>query len=55
MLGAAQRGKNTTLLASTSAAGMGASLAVEGATTAALFESYYVVEMLATTLPSAGG
>jgi len=34
------RGKNTTLLASMSLAGMGPSLAVEGATTARVFETY---------------
>jgi transposase len=34
------RGKNTTLLASMSLEGMGACLAVEGATTATVFESY---------------
>ena len=33
------RGKNTTLLASMSVQGMGSSLAVEGATTAAVFPS----------------
>src|SRR5215213_5204879 len=33
------RGKNTTLLASMSVEGMGPSLAVEGATTAAVFEA----------------
>lgn len=34
------RGKNTTLLASMSAGGMGPSLAVEGGTTKAVFEAY---------------
>ena len=34
------RGRNTTLLASMSAEGMGSSLAVEGATTRAVFETY---------------
>jgi transposase len=34
------RGKNTTLLASMTLLGMGPSLAVEGATTAAVFETY---------------
>jgi hypothetical protein len=34
------RGKNTTLLASMSLEGMGSSLAVEGATTARVFETY---------------
>ena len=34
------RGRNTTLLASMSAEGMGPSLAVEGATTRAVFETY---------------
>ena len=35
-----RRGKNTTLLSSMSIEGMGASLAVEGATTARVFETY---------------
>ncbi len=35
-----KRGKNTTLLSSMSLEGMGASLAVEGATTARVFETY---------------
>ena len=35
-----KRGKNTTLLSSMSLEGMGASLAVEGATTAVVFEAY---------------
>jgi hypothetical protein len=34
------RGKNTTLLSSMSSSGMGPSLAVEGATTARVFETY---------------
>ena len=43
------RGKNTTLLASMSVEGMGPSLAVEGATTATVFEAY-VEKALAPTL-----
>ena len=43
------RGKNTTVLASMSLEGMGPTLAVEGATTAAVFEAY-VEEMLAPSL-----
>jgi transposase len=43
------RGKNTTLLSSMSVKGMGPSLAVEGATTAAVFEAY-VEKMLVPTL-----
>ncbi len=43
------RGKNTTLLCSMSMEGMGPSLAVEGATTAAVFETY-VERVLAPTL-----
>jgi transposase len=43
------RGKNTTLLASMNVEGMGPSLAVEGATTAAVFETY-VEWVLAPTL-----
>ena len=43
------RGKNTTLLASMSVQGMGSSLAVEEATTAAVFETY-VERVLAPTL-----
>jgi transposase len=43
------RGKNTTLLASMSLEGMGPSLAVEGATSATVFESY-VEQLLAPTL-----
>jgi hypothetical protein len=43
------RGKNTTLLASMSLEGMGPSLAVEGATTTRVFETY-VERVLAPTL-----
>jgi transposase len=43
------RGKNTTLLSSMSVKGMGPSLAVEGATTAAVFEAY-LEKVLAPTL-----
>jgi len=43
------RGKNTTLLSSTSLEGMGPSLAVEGATTAVVFEAY-VERVLAPSL-----
>ena len=43
------RGKNTTVLASMSVEGMGPSLAVEGATTARVFETY-VERVLAPTL-----
>ena len=43
------RGKNTTVLASMSLEGMGPSLAVEGATTARVFETY-VERVLAPTL-----
>jgi transposase len=43
------RGKNTTLLSSMSVKGMGPSLAVEGATTAAVFEAY-VEKVLVPTL-----
>lgn len=43
------RGKNTTLLASMSVEGMGPALAVEGSTTATVFETY-VGEVLAPTL-----
>ena len=39
------RGKNTTVLSSMSVEGMGPSLAVEGATTARVFETYYAVVM----------
>ncbi len=45
------RGKNTTLLASMSLEGMGPCLAVEGATSATIFESY-VEGVLAPTLKS---
>jgi transposase len=45
------RGKNTTLLASMSIEGMGHSLAVEGTTTATVFETY-VKKVLAPTLRS---
>jgi transposase len=43
------RGKNTTVLASMSVEGMGPSLAVEGATTSVVFETY-VERVLAPTL-----
>ena len=43
------RGKNTTVLASMSLEGMGSSLAVEGATTSAVFQTY-VERVLAPTL-----
>lgn len=43
------RGKNTTLLSSITVEGMGPSLAVEGATTAKVFEAY-VEQVLAPTL-----
>lgn len=43
------RGKNTTLLSSMTVEGMGPSLAVEGATTAAVFEAY-VERVLAPSL-----
>jgi transposase len=43
------RGKNTTVLSSMSAEGMGPSLAVEGATTSAVFEAY-VEQILTPTL-----
>jgi DDE superfamily endonuclease len=43
------RGPNTTLLASMSTEGMGPSLAVEGATTTAIFEAY-VQEVLSPSL-----
>ena len=46
---ARNRGKNTTLLASMSVEGMGPSLAVEGATTARVFETY-LERVLAPTL-----
>jgi len=44
-----KRGKNTTLLSSMSVEGMGPSLAVEGATTARVFETY-VEKVLAPSL-----
>ena len=44
-----KRGKNTTLLSSMTVGGMGPSLAVEGATTARVFETY-VKEVLAPKL-----
>ena len=44
-----RRGKNTTLLSSMTLCGMGASLAVEGATTARVFETY-VEEVLVPSL-----
>jgi transposase len=44
-----RRGKNTTLLASMTLEGMGPTLAVEGATTAAVFEAY-VEKVLAPSL-----
>jgi transposase len=44
------RGKNATLLASMSVEGMGPSLAVEGATTAAVFETYLERRVLAPAL-----
>jgi transposase len=44
-----KRGKNTTLLSSMTLLGMGPSLAVEGATTARVFETY-VKEVLAPSL-----
>jgi transposase len=44
-----KRGKNTTLLSSMSSEGMGPSLAVEGATTASVFEAY-VEKVLAPSL-----
>ena len=52
LLSASQpRGKNTTLLlASMSAEGMGPALAVERSTTATVFETYDVGEVLALTL-----
>ena len=44
-----RRGKNTTVLSSMSLGGMGPTLAVEGATTAAVFEAY-VEQVLAPSL-----
>lgn len=46
------RGKNTTLLASMSVEGMGPSLAVEGATTAAVFEAYIEKILVPSLSPS---
>lgn len=48
-----RRGKNTTLLWSMTLSGMGPSLAVEGATTARVFEAY-VKKVLAPSLQEAG-
>ena len=48
---ARNRGKNTTLLASMGVGGMGHCLAVEGSTTAAVFETY-VERVLAPSLRS---
>jgi hypothetical protein len=45
-----KRGKNTTLLSSMTLSGMGPSLAVEGATTASVFEASYVEQVLAPSL-----
>ena len=44
------RGKNTTLLSSMTVEGMGPSLAVEGATTARVFETYDVEKVLVPSL-----
>ena len=44
------RGKNTTLLSSMTASGMGPSLTVEGASTARVFEAYYVEKVLVPSL-----
>ncbi len=44
------RANNTTVLASMSVEGMGPSLAVEGATTAAVFEAYDVEQVLAPSV-----
>ena len=44
------RGKNTTLLTSLHQGGMGPSMAVEGATTARVFEKTYVEQLLAPAL-----
>ncbi len=44
------RGPNTTLLSSISSSGMGPSMAVEGAVTAAVFETY-IKRVLSPTLP----
>jgi hypothetical protein len=46
------RGANTTLLASMSLQGMGPCMAVEGATTATVFEAAYVEKVLAPSLRS---
>jgi DDE superfamily endonuclease len=43
-------GKNVTLLASMSLEGMGECLAVEGSTTTAVFEAYYLERVLAPSL-----
>jgi transposase len=45
-----KRGKNTTLLSSMSLEGMGPSLAVEGATTARVFETYVEEKVLMPSL-----
>ncbi len=45
------RGKNTTLLASMSAGGMGPSLAVEGGTTKAVFEGYVELVLAPSLCP----
>ena len=45
-----KRGKNTTLLSSMSLEGMGPSLAVKGASTARVFETYYVEKVLVPSL-----
>ena len=45
------RGKNTTLLASMGAEGMGPCLAVEGATTKAVFEAYVELALAPSLLP----
>jgi hypothetical protein len=47
-----KRGKNTTLLSSMTISGMGPSLAVEGATTARVFETYDVEKVLVPSLRS---
>jgi transposase len=44
------RGKNTTLLASMGLSGMGPCFAIEGGTTKAVFETYYVERVLAPSL-----
>jgi hypothetical protein len=48
------RGPNTTLLSSMTMEGMGPSLAVEGATTRAVFEAYVLVGSLAHAVSWAG-